>query len=228
MLKVLWPTMRPIVWGVGIWSAMLLLFPVGIIYDDVGGLNPSAMSMRQIEQFASAFGAMTATWAVFTGLITALGVWSPDEQGRHIYALSLPVSRGHYVMLRLALGAMVLSALSLVQGIIAVGLAAWIAPPPPLQAYPVAVSVRAWLTTLTTFALVSAFAVNNPFERVQRFLSRRFPTPVVVLVWVAVVPSVLWLWLLSDSAVGVALRDATVHPWSPVRLVLANWSLFDG
>src|SRR5437773_12201084 len=35
--------------------------------------------------------------AYFCGMLMALGVWSEDMQGKHVYALSLPVPRWYYL-----------------------------------------------------------------------------------------------------------------------------------
>lgn len=228
MLKTLWPTFRMASISLGAWSLVVVLFPLALIYDAVGRLDPALMSMPQLEAFSSAMGAALAAWYMVCGILVTLGVWTPDEQGRHIYALTLPVSRGHYVMLRLAMGAVALTAVSAVAAAATIALGAWMSPPAPLRVYSVAVSARGWLTALVTFAFVSALWVNDPFGKLNRALNRRAPVLVVAAVWVAIVAGGGWLFLLSDTAIGHATRAALVHDWSPLRLVVANWNLFDG
>lgn len=228
MLKVLWPTLRPTLWAIGIWSLMLAVFPLAMIVDDVRGLAPQLMTMAQLEMFSSAYGAGLAVWSVMCGVLVALGIWSPDEQGRHIYALSLPVSRGHYVLLRLALGALALTVLAVFATALTVGLAVWLAPPPPLRAYPWAISLRGYLAALVSFVFISALWVNDPLGRLNRAMTRRLPRWAVVVAWIALWAGGGWLVLLSDTTVGHYARAALVHSWSPVRLVAGNWSLFDG
>src|SRR3954463_15223225 len=43
--------------------------------------------------------------AAGTGLLVALAAWSHDHRGRHVYALSLPVTRARYALLRFTAGA---------------------------------------------------------------------------------------------------------------------------
>ena len=54
-----------------------------------------------MQQFGVAYAVLAAT----IGLVVATAAWSNDHKGRHIYALSLPLSRAKYAGMRFIAGA---------------------------------------------------------------------------------------------------------------------------
>ena len=51
------------------------------------------------------WGGAYALVAALAGLLVAVSAWRPDHTGRHVYALSLPISRSSYVWYRFVSGA---------------------------------------------------------------------------------------------------------------------------
>ena len=96
------------------------------------------------------------------GLLLATTAWASDHRGRHVYALSLPVKRWRFALLRFAAGAALLAApLALfLAGATLAGAATRL--PPGLHAYPVALTVRFALATLMAYAIFSAISAGTP------------------------------------------------------------------
>jgi hypothetical protein len=99
--------------------------------------------------------------AAALGLLAAVAAWAPDHRGGHVHALSLPVPRWRYVLMRFAAGLTLLSgpvvALS-VGAVLATGAAAT---PPGLHGYPVALALRFTLAVVVAFALFFAISAGT-------------------------------------------------------------------
>lgn len=97
-----------------------------------------------------------ALFAALAGLLIAAGSWQFDLRGKHVYALSLPVQRWHYVLLRFGAGALLLiiPAAFLYAGAITAIASAYI--PLGLQAYPLVLSLRFLLASFLVYAVVFA------------------------------------------------------------------------
>jgi hypothetical protein len=102
------------------------------------------------------------------GLLLALTAWSADHRGRHIYALSLPVPRWNYALLRFGAGALLL----LIPGV-ALWVGAQVATvatslPPSLQAYPTILAMRFGLAAFVAYSLF--FAVSAGTNRTAGYV----------------------------------------------------------
>ena len=109
------------------------------------------------------YGIAYALLAAGTGLVVALAAWTHDQRGRHIYALSLPVSRARYVLMRLGAGALFLAppTVAVLLGTLVVSLFGTL--PAGLHSYPVALTLRFAFATLVAFALF--FAIGSSSQR---------------------------------------------------------------
>src|SRR2546423_3256376 len=65
---------------------------------------------RQLLGSIQGWGVLYPVLATTVALIVAMVAWAPDHRGRHVYALSLPLPRWHYALLRFAAGATLLAA----------------------------------------------------------------------------------------------------------------------
>ncbi len=92
------------------------------------------------------------------GLVAALTAWSHDHRGNHVYALSLPVARWKYALLRFAAGGVLI--LPIVVALWVGGLAAGSASTIPngLHAYPTALALRFGLAAFVAYAAFFAIA----------------------------------------------------------------------
>lgn len=107
--------------------------------------------------WAAAYGLLAAG----LGLVVAMAAWSSDQRGRHVYALSLPVSRLRYVMLRLGAGATFLLPTIFAVLVAALVVSAIATLPPGLHVYPVAITLRFALATGLAYALFFAIAAST-------------------------------------------------------------------
>ena len=89
------------------WSrVLLLLLTVSAFAIPALSVQTSldAWSNYDVVFRLQAFGVAYPILAGATGLRLSLTAWSSDHRGRHVYALSLPIERWRYVMLRYAAG----------------------------------------------------------------------------------------------------------------------------
>jgi hypothetical protein len=115
-------------------------------------------------QFIAAMQEWAGGYAILAaglGLLVAMAAWQPDHAGRHVYALSLPVSRSRYTLMRMGAGA-----LFLVPPVLAVLLGSLVVSasdiPNGLHAYPFALALRFAFATAVAYAIFFAIASSTP------------------------------------------------------------------
>src|SRR2546430_15864994 len=104
--------------------------------------DASPLQAGELLQAVQSWGTLYPVLAAALGLLVAIATWAPDHRGRHVHALSLPLPRWRYVLLRFGAGATLLAA-----PIVAVSAGA---PPrttsgtspPGLRGYPRALAIR--------------------------------------------------------------------------------------
>src|SRR2546422_8637293 len=64
----------------------------------------------ELVQAVQAWGTLYPVLAAALGLLVAIATWAPDHRGRHVHALSLPLPRWRYVLLRFGAGGTLLAA----------------------------------------------------------------------------------------------------------------------
>jgi hypothetical protein len=161
-----------------------------------------------------------------TGVTLALSAWSWDHAGNHVYALALPVSRARYALLKFGGGAilsLVPTAAVLIGGLMA---SASVALPVGLQAYPLAVAMRFFYSTLLVYALTFALAAGTIRTAV-----------IVITAWVAtLVAGDLVLQMAATAMARPELATVSVTEWAyrlltawpgPFHVLAGNWSLID-
>ena len=103
-----------------------------------------------------------------TGLFLALIAWGPDHTGRHVYALSLPLPRWHYALLRFGAGGVLLAIVTggvLLGALVSVATASL---PQGLQGYPFALALRFALAGFLAYA--AFFAVTAGTNRTAGYI----------------------------------------------------------
>lgn len=170
------------------WSRFILL-PAAIV-----GFGIPVLAVRraavdgvpwEILESISQWGFAFPVLALFTGLALAGAAWNADEIGKHVYALSLPLPRWHYVLLRFGAGAVLL---------VAVVAAAWVGNltavstatiPEGLHAYPHSIALRFALAAFVSYAVFFAFIAADKRERGYAILVIGAPFIVQVLFGIA-------------------------------------------
>ncbi len=149
------------------WAAMLatlvgFAIPIASVQVVASGRYSYAQEAGYVVGVMQQFAVGYALLAAVVGLAFAVAAWSNDHKGRHIYALSLPVSRSTYAAMRFSAGAIFLLVPTL--GVLAGCVIASIIAPIPagLHAYPIALTLRFLLASGVAFAIFFAIAASTP------------------------------------------------------------------
>ena len=128
----------------------------GAAQDDRNPLQAEAL-LRAVQSWGTLYPVLAAA----LGLLVAIATWAPDHRGRHVYALSLPLPRWRYVLLRFASGVTVLAGpilAVLISALLATSLATI---PPGLQGYPLALGLRFAMAVLVAYAMFFAVSAGT-------------------------------------------------------------------
>jgi hypothetical protein len=155
--------------------------------------------------------------AAATGILLALSAWNWDHRTNHVYALSLPVGRRRYAMLKFSGGvllALIPTTTLLLGSVLA---AASVEAAPEIRAYPLQLTAQFFLATLLVYSVLFALA------------SGTIRTTVVVLSILVGVPTVLSMdqlrFLTGDMPISYWVGEAIRY--GPFRILFGNWMLFD-
>ena len=130
--------------------------------------GPGALSPMDLLQTLQSWGTFYPVLAAALGLLVAVAAWTPDHRGRHVHALSLPLPRWRYVVLRYGAGATLLAAPVCTVLVGAMLAAASATVPPGLQAYPFGLALRFGLAVALAYSLF--FAVSSGTSRTAGFI----------------------------------------------------------
>lgn len=155
--------------------------------------------------------------AMLGALGLAIAAWRPDHRSGHVYALTLPLPRWQYLLLRYSAGLVLLLASAVMLGIGAMVAVRGIVLPPGLHAYPVALAVRFSVAGLVAYTLL--FALSGLTARVARWL-------VALLLLIVIASAGFDLLGLSWNPLRF-VTDAVLSPYSPLVVFRASWMLID-
>jgi ABC-type transport system involved in multi-copper enzyme maturation permease subunit len=177
-----------------------------------GAMPPDAL-LRLLQSW----GILYPLLAGLLGLLVAMAAWAPDHRGRHVHALTLPLPRWRYVLLRFAAGLTVLALPVAAVFFGAVLATATAAIPPGLQGYPLALGLRFALAVLVAFSLF--FAISGGTARTAGII-----LGVLALVVVAQI-------LVSAAGVELdllgGLQQAFLNWPGPLAIFSGRWMLID-
>lgn len=147
--------------------------------------------------------------ATLVGLAVALLAWSWDHRLGHVYALSLPVSRSRYVLLRMAAGAILLAVpvAALWAGAFVAALS--IPVPDGLHVYPLAFGFRFALACLIIYALAFAVAAGT--------------TRTTVIILSALLVFLVFGTVVVDVIEGMTDARGLVRPVDLLYWALVRW-----
>src|SRR2546422_7457488 len=107
---------RVIVYSQWKWSRLIVAlgtvagFALPIVsLQGAASADRSALGAGELLRAAQSWGTLYPVLAAALGLLVAITTWAPDHRGRHVHALSLPLPRWRYVLLRFASGVTVLA-----------------------------------------------------------------------------------------------------------------------
>jgi hypothetical protein len=156
-------------------------------------------------------------FALLAGVLVGVMAWTPDIAGRHVYALSLPVSRAYFVTLRFAAGAVLTLVPAGAFALGAVIASLVVALPPGVHAHPAEVAARFWLATLTVYAII--FAISSA--------SRRGQIAIISVIGGAVLVDILLLTLSADFSITAEAFTLLTNWPGPLAILAGRWALFD-
>jgi hypothetical protein len=161
--------------------------------------------------------------ATAVGLVLGLSAWNWDHKLGHVYALSLPVARSRYSLMKYGAGAVlaIIPAAALLVGSV-VALSA-VKIPAGLQAYPLPLTGHFLFASLLVYTLVFSLA------------SGTVRTTVIAMSMVVGVPLVATILANFMSTVNPAFGSFDLGYWltrsledfGPFRILMGNWSLID-
>lgn len=216
---------RVILWSQWKWSRFVVLagaavglcvpiLSVHLTSTDAGaGAERTLVLLQQVR----AWGSLYPILAGGLGLLVAMSAWAADHRGRHVHALTLPVPRWKYVLLRYCSGAVVLALpalLLLVGGLLAAATAEL---PSGLEAYPFSLAVRFALALLTAFSLF--FAVSGGTPRTAGLI-------------LSVLGALVLFGVIAGTTgwaqeFGVRLLSFLLQGWGPLDIFTGRWMLVD-
>ncbi len=176
-----------------------------------------ALQAQDLLRSVQSWGSLYPLLATALGLLMAIAAWAPDHRGRHIHALTLPLPRWEYVLLRFGAGFVLLAApiAAVAIGALLASLTATI--PPGLQAYPIALAVR------FTFAMFVAYAV---FFAVSAGTARTAGIILGVIAAIILVQVVAGIANIDLNLFGVAQTALALGP-GPLAVFTGRWMLVD-
>lgn len=121
-----------------------------------------AESVATFINIMAAWGVGYAIAAGALGLMIAVVSWGFDHRLRHVYALSLPIPRWRYVLMRFGAGVVTLALPVLAVFIAGEIVAHSSLVPKELHAYPVALTLRFAFALLVAYALFFAISAATP------------------------------------------------------------------
>lgn len=191
-------------------------FALPILSLQSAGRSGSASAgdlLRTVQSWGVLYPALAATLAV----LTAISAWTADHRGRHVYALSLPVPRWRYALLRLAAGGVLLipPALAvLVGGMLATATATL---PAGIHGYAGWLGLRFALTLAVAYSVF--FAISSGTARTAGAILGAFATLIVLSLLAGAADINLHIFEIAQS---------TVLTWpGPLAIFAGRWMLID-
>jgi hypothetical protein len=150
------------------WSRLIILlgtiagFAIPLLsLQGAARADRGALQAQELLRSVQSWGTLYPLLATALGLLMAIAAWAADHRGRHIHALTLPLPRWRYVLLRFGAGAGLLVA-PVIAVLVGSSLSVLFATlPPGLQAYPFALAVRFGFAVLVAFAIFFAISAGT-------------------------------------------------------------------
>ncbi len=203
------------VWAVIVATIAGFALPV-LTVQDAGLIDPDAVDVVNMMARVEIIGTFYPILALGAGVAMALLIWAPDHRGNHVYALSLPLPRWHYTLLRLAAGAVLLVPVVVMLWVGALVATAASTIPVGLHAYPTAIAIRFAFALLLGYAFF--FALASGTIRTTAIVVGIVPVAIIVL-------SQLITLVGGPNVLDLAFRVADLP--GPFRLLFEPWLLIN-
>lgn len=206
------------------WARTLILvgtlaaFAIPIVSAHSGDLaSADSYTVRSYLVDLQTVGVAYPVLAGVLGLILAVTAWSPDHQGRHVYALTRPLPRWQYALLRFAAGLVLLALPVFALWVSALIASATVVLPVGLTTYPTALAVRFALAAVVAYAAFSAVAAGT--SRTAAFILSALAALIIVQVALSVAS-------VDMDVISPVLAAVFVWP-GPLAVFSGRWMLID-
>jgi hypothetical protein len=204
--------------GIGVVVAGVAAFALPILtVQQAGVADPTWLDARSLlpvlEEWSRAYPAL----AMAIGLLLGTTAWSHDHRNQHVYALSLPLPRWHYVLLRYGAGLVLLAAPAITLWLGSVLGASMASVPPGLQAYPHSLGLRFALAMLVAYSLF--FAISSGTARTAGY--------VLSIVGVLLVGQLLVSIAGAETNLVEPVFDRMITWPGPFDIFVGRWMLID-
>lgn len=173
--------------------------------------------VRGLLDSVGSWGVFYPVLAAYLAVLLATTAWGSDHRGKHVYALSLPVPRWHYALLRLGAGAVLLVAPVVALWIGALLATASATLPAGLHAYPTALALRFALAALVAYTIM--FSISAGTTRTAGYIL----AAVAVVFTVQVLAKVAGV---NINLVGTIIDRILIWP-GPLEIFTGRWMLID-
>ncbi|MFI5208300.1 MAG: hypothetical protein ACHQX4_09805 [Gemmatimonadales bacterium] len=192
--------------------------PLAAVYVGTSGAGTDVGQVRGWLAGAERVGALLPMLALFVGVFLGIAAWAPDHLGRHVYALSLPLPRWQFVLLRFAAGATLLAPPIAALGLGAVLASLAVSLPAGIHAYPAHLTVRFALATLLCFSMFFSIAIAT----------RRAVLSVLGLIGGVLLADLIYNTFTGGSFSITAAMFEGLTTWpGPLAILMGRWALFD-
>jgi hypothetical protein len=191
--------------------------PLAGVYFGTAGASADVGQVHGWLAGAEKIGMVIPVMALFAGVFFGMAAWTPDHLGRHVYALSLPLPRWQFVLLRFGAGMVLLAA-----PVGALGLGAFVASlavtlPTGIHAYPVQLTVRFALACTLCFSIFFALAIAT----------KRAVLLVLGVIGGVLLADVTLRAFGGESQLAETLLNLVTSWPGPLAILMGRWALFD-
>ncbi len=191
--------------------------PLATVFYGANLAQTSTYTIASWLAAAAGIGASLPVVALLAGVLIGMSVWSADQLGQNVYALSLPLPRWRYVLLRFATGLPFLAAPVAALAVGASIATASVSLPEGLHAYPVQLTARFAAASLVCYALF--FSLSTATRRIALVLLGSVGGLVVADILLTAFGQEA---VVLETAFGLLTRFP-----GPLAILMGRWALFD-
>jgi ABC-type transport system involved in multi-copper enzyme maturation permease subunit len=148
--------------------AAVVAFTLPLLSVEAAGGDPETIDPAWLLAKVSEWSVWFPMLAFGLGLLVAGTAWSADERAGHAYALSLPIARSRYVMMRFAAGVLMMALVFAAFWAGSLTAAMLASVPVGLRAYPNALALRFVLAAAVAYSIF--FAVLSTTVRTAAYI----------------------------------------------------------
>jgi len=203
---------------VGVVVGAIVAFALPLLaVQAAGNADPTWIEARHLLAEQQSWSRWYPLLALAVGLLIGTGAWTSDHRVRHVYALTLPLARWRFVLLRYGAGLVLLVAPLLAMAIGAGVAAAAATVPSGLHTYPVALALRFALAVVVAYSVF--FAISSGTTKTAGY--------VLSAVGAIVVIQLLFRFTGSNANLLTAIFDRMVTWPGPFEIFSGRWMLID-